>query len=170
MLTWPLPVYRFSLLPVCLHVTCFVPPYFPCYDGMTPLKLCFKINPSSPRFFSFLRYWGLNLGPTPEQLHQPFFVLFFYQDRVLWTISPGWLWTAISLISASWIARTTDVSHQCLASLRFFISDILITVTTKLIQLSSQFDAAKDLSWLRITCEYSYNVGPDIILHLLTKY
>jgi hypothetical protein len=29
----------------------------------------------------------------------------FFQDRVLGTICPGWLWTTILLISASWIAR-----------------------------------------------------------------
>jgi hypothetical protein len=32
---------------------------------------------------------------------------------------PSWLWTVILLISAFWVARTTVVSHQCLAKLTF---------------------------------------------------
>jgi hypothetical protein len=31
------------------------------------------------------------------------------------TVCLGWLQTAILLISASWVARITSVSHQCLA-------------------------------------------------------
>jgi hypothetical protein len=38
----------------------------------------------------------------------------FFQDRVSRTISPGWLQTAILLISASLVARIIDLSHQCL--------------------------------------------------------
>jgi hypothetical protein len=33
----------------------------------------------------------------------------------LHTICPGWLWTEILLISASWVVRIIDVSHQFLA-------------------------------------------------------
>jgi hypothetical protein len=40
----------------------------------------------------------------------PIFVLGFFQDRVL-TICPGWLQTAVLLISASQVASITDVSH-----------------------------------------------------------
>jgi hypothetical protein len=39
-------------------------------------------------------------------------VLGFFQDRILWTIFPDWLQTMILLISASWVARITGVSHQ----------------------------------------------------------
>jgi hypothetical protein len=39
-----------------------------------------------------------------------------FQDRVSWTICSDWLWTAILLISASWAARITDVSHWHLAT------------------------------------------------------
>jgi hypothetical protein len=46
----------------------------------------------------------------------PFCVRCFW-DRVSRTICPGWLWTVILLISASWVARITGVSHQCLAVL-----------------------------------------------------
>jgi hypothetical protein len=40
----------------------------------------------------------------------PIFVTSFW-DKVLWTICLGWLWTMIFLISASWVARITGVSH-----------------------------------------------------------
>jgi hypothetical protein len=43
----------------------------------------------------------------------------FFWDRVSWTISLGWLWTAILLISASWVAKIIWVSHQCPA--HFFV-------------------------------------------------
>jgi TRAP-type C4-dicarboxylate transport system permease large subunit len=36
----------------------------------------------------------------------------FFQDRVSWTICPGWLHTVVLLISAFWVARTTGISHQ----------------------------------------------------------
>jgi hypothetical protein len=38
-----------------------------------------------------------------------------FNDRVLRTICPGWLRTTILLISASWVARITAVSHWHLA-------------------------------------------------------
>jgi hypothetical protein len=47
----------------------------------------------------------------------PFFVLGIFWDRVSWTTCQSWLWTAILLISASLVARITDVSHQCPAAL-----------------------------------------------------
>jgi hypothetical protein len=50
---------------------------------------------------------GLHLQP----FHQAFFVRGFFQDRISRTIYVGWLWTAILLISASWVGRITDVSH-----------------------------------------------------------
>jgi hypothetical protein len=49
--------------------------------------------------FIYLQYWGLNSG-------------LISQDRILWTICPGWLPNVILLISASWVARITGVSHQ----------------------------------------------------------
>jgi hypothetical protein len=36
----------------------------------------------------------------------------FFQDRVSWTLCPGWPQTMIVLISASWIVRITGVRHQ----------------------------------------------------------
>jgi hypothetical protein len=62
-------------------------------------------------FFFSTRVWtqGLHLEP----LHQSFFVC----DRVLQTICWGCLWTAILLISASWVARISGMSHWYLAPL-----------------------------------------------------
>jgi hypothetical protein len=34
-----------------------------------------------------------------------------FPDRVSWTICPGWLPVTILLISASWVARITGMSH-----------------------------------------------------------
>jgi hypothetical protein len=42
------------------------------------------------------------------------------QDRVLWTICLGWLWTVTLLISTSWVARFTGVSHWCPVVFFFF--------------------------------------------------
>jgi hypothetical protein len=35
-----------------------------------------------------------------------------FQDRFSQTICQGWLQTSILLISASWVARITGMSHQ----------------------------------------------------------
>jgi hypothetical protein len=45
------------------------------------------------------------------------FLVGYFQDRVWWTIYPGWLQTDILLISASWVARILSISHWCPASL-----------------------------------------------------
>jgi hypothetical protein len=68
---------------------------------------------SSFSLFCSIEAWtqGLHLEP----LHQLFFCDEFSQDRVLQTLSPGWHWTVILLISASWVARIAGVSHWCLA-------------------------------------------------------
>jgi hypothetical protein len=47
---------------------------------------------------------------------RPFCVRYF-RDRILLTICLGWLQTAILLISASWVARITGLSHQLLTQL-----------------------------------------------------
>jgi hypothetical protein len=36
------------------------------------------------------------------------------KTRSLELFARGWLWTIILLISASWVGRITDMSHQCL--------------------------------------------------------
>jgi hypothetical protein len=79
--------------------------------------------------FLFFYFWGSTgvwtstcyAGTLPLQpLPQPFFVLGFFQDKVLQTICLGWLWTVILLISASWVVRITGGSHLCLAMYSFF--------------------------------------------------
>jgi hypothetical protein len=60
-----------------------------------------------------LWYWGLNSGPLPWDTPPALFCDGFFWDRVLWTVCLGWLWTTILLISASWVARITGVSHGC---------------------------------------------------------
>jgi hypothetical protein len=61
-------------------------------------------------FFCFTEAWtqGLHLEPH----HQPFFVKGFFKMSSHGTICPGWLWTMIFLISASWVARITGVSYS----------------------------------------------------------
>jgi hypothetical protein len=65
-------------------------------------------------FFFFLQYWDLNSGPMPWATPPAFFCDMFFWDRVLWTICPGWLQTAILLISASWVTRITGMRCWCL--------------------------------------------------------
>jgi hypothetical protein len=48
------------------------------------------------------------------------FCVGYFQDRVSWTICPGWLLTSVLLISVSWVAEITCVSHWHLASFNFF--------------------------------------------------
>jgi hypothetical protein len=66
-----------------------------------------------PSFFSSLFFstgaWTQDLYLEP--LQQSFFCNRVFQDRVLRIICPGWLRTAILLISASRVARITGVSH-----------------------------------------------------------
>jgi hypothetical protein len=86
-----------------------------CKDGLsTFLYLLEHLHPPYSIFF-FLQYWGLNSGPTPWATPRALFCDGFFQDRVLRTICPGWLSVTILLISASWVARITGVSHWLLA-------------------------------------------------------
>jgi hypothetical protein len=84
------------------------------------LPLSYLHSPLSP---FFLCCWNLNSGPTPWATPLP--ALFFFRHRVPQTIFPGWLWTVILLISASWIARITGVSHQHPAHYLHFIDEKL---------------------------------------------
>jgi hypothetical protein len=62
-----------------------------------------------------------------------FFFFFFFWGRISWTICPGWLQTAILLISVSWVARITGVSHWHpveLHILKIAFTAILITWIT----------------------------------------
>jgi hypothetical protein len=68
---------------------------------------------------SFLQYLGLNSGYTESHSTTPFFCDGFFGDRVWRTICLGWLQTAVLLISTSYVARITGVSHQCSAGYSF---------------------------------------------------
>jgi hypothetical protein len=64
---------------------------------------------------SVLCLLGLELRAyTLSHSTSPFFFKGFLQDWVSWTVFPGLAWTVILLISASWVARITGVSHWCL--------------------------------------------------------
>jgi hypothetical protein len=71
-------------------------------------------------FFFFFCYWDLNSGPTSWTTPPALFCEEIFQDRVSWTICPGWLWTAILLISGFWVARISGVSHRCPAAVLQF--------------------------------------------------
>jgi hypothetical protein len=74
----------------------------------------------------------LELRAYTLKLHQPLFVKGFFQDRVLQTVCTGWLWTTILLISTSWIARITGLSHWCPAHQPFFVVGFLEIGSQKL--------------------------------------
>jgi hypothetical protein len=66
-----------------------------------------------------MQLWGLKSGITPVTPWATPPVLFYvgcFQDRVSRTIFPGWLQTAILLISASWVARIPGMSHWYLTN------------------------------------------------------
>jgi hypothetical protein len=58
-------------------------------------------------FFFFWRYWGLNSTYTQPAL----FCDGCFQDKVSWTICLGLASNGSLLISSSWVARITGVSH-----------------------------------------------------------
>jgi hypothetical protein len=78
------------------------------------LNNCYPV-PLSLTFF-FLQYWGLNSGPSPWATPPTlFFCEGFFKIVSHRTLCPGWLRTANFLISASWVAKITGVSHWCLS-------------------------------------------------------
>jgi hypothetical protein len=83
--------------------------------------LCMLNNQSTTKLHPQPFFWwggGWTQVLCLEPLHQPFFVIFFFSR----TICPGWLWTEILPISASWAAKIIDVSHQCPTPCLFFCS------------------------------------------------
>jgi hypothetical protein len=56
-----------------------------------------------------------------KHLHQPFFVMDFFEMEVSQTTCLAWHQTSILLISASWVARITAISHQNLAWAYIFV-------------------------------------------------
>jgi hypothetical protein len=60
----------------------------------------------------------------------PFYDGLFYQGSSYKLLAWGWLWTVILLISTSWVARITGMSHQRLAS-HFSLKSPLIQPTSQ---------------------------------------
>jgi hypothetical protein len=81
-----------------------VPPY------PAQVKHLFLQNNIISLFF-FWQYWGSKSGSTPQATPPAHFCDGVFQDRVSQTICLGWLWTTIPLISVSWVARITGLSH-----------------------------------------------------------
>jgi hypothetical protein len=74
--------------------------------------------PHSHLFFFLFAVLGLELRAFPlSHSTSPIFCDRVFRDSVLKTICSGWLQTTILLISASWVARITGVSHWHPASL-----------------------------------------------------
>jgi hypothetical protein len=73
-------------------------------------------------FYLFLQYWGLNSGPSPWTTPPALFCEGFFKIGSHEFLS-GWLWTAILLISASWVARITGVSHRRLGQSYFYVME-----------------------------------------------
>jgi hypothetical protein len=65
----------------------------------------------------------------------------------------GWLWTAILLISASWVARITGVCHWCLATMYFFIIPPIVIFPSPLFPYPSPRQS------LLQSCLYTYVCG-----------
>jgi hypothetical protein len=116
---------KVQFLPKCSRVMCALLPWLgkTCFAVLV-LSL-FLARSLSLGFFFFLfcgtRVWTQSLHLEP--LHQPYFCDEFFRDRISRTICLGWLWTVILLISASWVARITGVSHRCLAKFRCFLEN-----------------------------------------------
>jgi hypothetical protein len=91
-----------------------------------PAHICIPQTRSSlhrPCLVGFL-FWFLVLGFELKAFTltcstSPVFCDRIFWDRVSWTVCLGWLRTLI-LISASWVARITGVSHRHLALFRFY--------------------------------------------------
>jgi hypothetical protein len=86
-----------------------------------PQRILIIFNSALFQFFFFFDTGVWTQGLNFEPLHWSFLVVGFFRDKVWWTVWPGWLQTAILLITASWVARITGVSHWCLAVLNIFI-------------------------------------------------
>jgi hypothetical protein len=106
--------------------------------------------------FVFLRYWGLNPGPSPWAILPALFCDGYFQDKVLQNICLGWLWTSIFLISVSWVGRIIGMRHQHSAFFWFFLVLVWVWVFWDRVSLCN-------LGWLGTHCV----VQADLKLMLL---
>jgi hypothetical protein len=67
-------------------------------------------------------YWGLNSGPSPWATPPVLFL--FFKIGSHGTTCLSWLWTDSLLVSASWVARITCVSHQYPVLVYFLRKDL----------------------------------------------
>jgi hypothetical protein len=121
---------RFELRASHLFTAWAIPPalsfFFHCWwSNLGPVPSALTLSTISlAGFFGVffpLRYWGLNSGPVPWASPPVLLCDGFFQNRILQIICPGWLWTVILLISASWVARITDVNQWHLACNIFLV-------------------------------------------------
>jgi hypothetical protein len=91
------------------------------------------VNINKAHFFPFF-FAVLGLELRVFILNQPFSVMGFFQDRVSKTICLGWLWTMILLISASWVARITDVSTGAWLKVPIFMLAHLVGILQYLLR------------------------------------
>jgi hypothetical protein len=80
-------------------------------------------------FYFFFWYWGLNSGTSPWATAPDLILWRVFEIGSHRTICPGWLWTAILLISASWVARITGVSHWHTAPGQFWTGLLFLFVS-----------------------------------------
>jgi hypothetical protein len=76
-----------------------------------------------------MQSWAWTQGLLLEPFHQPYLCEGFFWDRVSWAVCPGWVWTSILLIYASWVARLTGGSHRRLAVLGSLRTAFALTTT-----------------------------------------
>jgi hypothetical protein len=123
-------------------------------------------------FFCSTGVWTQDLHLEP--LHQPYFCEGFFEIGSHRTICQGWLWTAIFLISASWVAKITGVSHWRPAiffflqnsepSIYFYDVWLLLFFVSSFLVLGSNprphtFEASAPPSYIPAHIMYDYNHG-----------
>jgi hypothetical protein len=89
--------------------------FLPLQKQVVPATSSFFITKQDYLLFlsSYLFIYFCSIGAWTQGLHlEPFCVMSFFEMGVLQTICRDWLWMAILLIPASWVARITGLSHQ----------------------------------------------------------
>jgi hypothetical protein len=107
----------------------------------------------------------LNSGPTPWVTPPALFCNgLFLRCGLVSYFSLGWLRTSIFLISASWVARITGMSHQC--PVLFFLNyKIMVISYISEVCIKRQRVLFQIFSWPKIT-EYNFT-GEKWIYYLV---
>jgi hypothetical protein len=104
-------------------------------------------------FFFFKGVMGLHSGLHSRQAfyHLSHFTSLFcvgyFWDMVLQTIFLGWPQTSVLLISASWVARSTDVSHCHLALIPSYCWTVSHGISTLQFVNHSPIEGYLDFFW-----------------------